>query len=110
MVYLKRLMYREGCQFSPADYGAMIKAYGQAHDIQQVWATWRRMSKQHIMPTEITLGCMVEALVKNRRAEDAYQLVQEIWAENHQRQLINTVTYTTLLKGFQKQPARALAL
>merc|ERR1719277_910473 len=53
---------------------------------------------------------MIEALVRNQKAEEAWQLLQDLWADSCQRSLINTVTYTTVLKGFGKQPKRVLAL
>merc|ERR1719277_1347865 len=53
---------------------------------------------------------MIEALVRNQKAEEAWQLLQDLWADSCQRSLINTVTYTTVLKGFGKQPKRMLAL
>jgi len=81
-------------------YGSMIKAYGQAHDIEQVWSLWDEMAKRQVRPTSITLGCMVEALVMNRRCDQAYELVESISADASQKALLNTVIYSTILKGF----------
>lgn len=93
-------------------YGSMIKAYGQARDVTQVWSLWKEMISREVRPTSITFGCMVEALVINGSTEEAWRLVQELWEEEQHRSLVNTVIYSTILKGFvlSKQPDRLMAL
>merc|ERR1719375_1419002 len=59
-------------------YGSMIKAYGNAGDVDHVWQLWREMIDRNVMPTSITVGCTVDALVKNGWVEDAWKMVQEI--------------------------------
>merc|ERR1719213_686436 len=59
-------------------YGSMIKAYGQARDVERIWELWNELEQRHVRPTAITLGCMVDALVTNRRAEEAWDLVTRI--------------------------------
>merc|ERR1719473_1614709 len=78
----------------------MIKAYGQAQDVEQVWVLWHEMSKRQVRPTSITLGCMVEALVTNGCAEEAWGLVEKISEDEGLQPLLNTVIYSTILKGF----------
>jgi len=97
---------------SAPTYGSMIKAYGQAHDIDQVWALWDEMGRREVRPTSITLGCMVEALVMNRFADQAWELAQKLWNDDTQKSLLNTVIYSTILKGFAmaKRPDRLMAL
>merc|ERR1719346_934765 len=46
-------------------YGSMIKAYGQARDVARVRELWQEMEEQGVKPTDITLGCLTEALVIN---------------------------------------------
>jgi len=91
-------------------YGAMIKAFGQAGCVERIWALWDEMQVKGVEPTEITLGCMVEALVANSEADAAWRLVQEIWQDEDRRRLVNTVTYSTLLKGFYNKPEKVEAL
>jgi len=93
-------------------YGCMIKAYGQVHDMKNVWNLWSEMIKYKIQPTAITLGCMVEALVINRCTADAWTLVQEMRGEESTRPLVNTVIYSTILKGFAyaKRTDKVMAL
>merc|ERR1719301_89268 len=89
-------------------YGSMIKAYGRARDIERVRELWGEMRRRNVRPTSITLGCMVDALVCNGYPEDALDLVREIRADEQSRDILNTVIYSTLLKGFaqSKQPER----
>jgi pentatricopeptide repeat protein len=66
------------------------------------------MRRRNVRPTSITLGCMVDALVCNGLPEGALDLVREIREETQSRDILNTVIYSTLLKGFaqSKQPER----
>jgi pentatricopeptide repeat protein len=93
-------------------YGSMIKAYGQAQDVNQVWELWNDMVDRQVKPTPITLGCMVEALVTNHCTEDAWRLVQKAWLDETLRGSVNTVIYSTILKGFSlsKQPDKVVEL
>jgi len=91
-------------------YGAMIKAFGQAGYVERIWALWDEMQFKGVEPTEITLGCMVEALVANSEADAAWRLVREIWQDEDRRHLVNTVAYSTLLKGFYNRPEQVEAM
>merc|ERR1719214_466406 len=81
-------------------YGSMIKAYGQARDVERLWELWNEMLQREVKPTAITLGCMVDALVKNSCVEDAWQLVHTLLQDEQMCSLVNTVIYSTILKGF----------
>merc|ERR1719456_818503 len=89
-------------------YGSMIKAYGRARDIERVRELWNEMRRRHVTPTSITLGCMVDALVSNGLPDEAFELVREIREESEFADILNTVIYSTLLKGFAqaRQPHR----
>jgi pentatricopeptide repeat protein len=89
-------------------YGSMIKAYGKARDVEKVWELWTMMRQRNVKPTSITLGCMVDALVKNDQPDSAFDLVQEVKQDPVCRDTLNTVIYSTILKGFTlaKQPER----
>lgn len=91
-------------------YGSVIKSYGQAGKVDRVWDLWYEMKSKEVQPTEITLGCMVEALVINKEADGAWKLVHEVWDDESQRHLVNTVCYSTLLKGFSAQPEKIMAM
>merc|ERR1719440_2768485 len=81
-------------------YGSMIKAYGQAHDVERLWELWEEMMKRDVKPTAITLGCMVDALVKNGCVDDAWDLLNTMFHDEETSTLLNTVIYSTVLKGF----------
>merc|ERR1719160_2329525 len=93
-------------------YGSMIKAFGNGGDVDRVWQLWREMSERGVRPTSITVGCTVDALVKNGRAEDAWALVQELSSDEERGQYVNTVIFSTVLKGFAvaRQPKRIFAV
>merc|ERR1719242_2801882 len=91
-------------------YGAMIRAFGQAGYVERIWAVWDEMQSKGVEPTEITLGCMVEALVANTEADAAWRLVRKIWQDEHRRHLVNTVTYSSLLKGVADKPEQVEAM
>mmetsp|Transcript_148626 Transcript_148626/g.276890 ORF Transcript_148626/g.276890 Transcript_148626/m.276890 type:complete len:856 (+) Transcript_148626:102-2669(+) len=97
---------------SAPTYGSMIKAYGQARDVVQVWNLWGEMANDGVKPTAVTLGCMVEALVANKRTREAWQLVQALWLDEITRPLVNTVIYSTILKGFamSKESNKVMAI
>merc|ERR1719420_233828 len=89
-------------------YGSMIKAYGRARDIERVRELWMEMRRRHVTPTSITLGCVVDALVNNGFPDEALALVREIRDDDTCADILNTVFYSTLLKGFAqaRQPNR----
>jgi len=81
-------------------YGSMIKAYGQKGDMTRVHELWSEMEELGVKPTAITLGCMTEAMVMNNQADEALKLVRKQFDCKERRGCINTVIYSTLLKGF----------
>merc|ERR1719271_1694528 len=58
------------------------------------------MTQRGVRPTAITLGCMVDALVKNSAVESAWQLLHKLLEDENLNTLVNTVIYSTVLKGF----------
>merc|ERR1719169_295636 len=93
-------------------YGSMIKAYGQARDVERIWELWTEMTSRQVKPTAITLGCMVDALVMNQCVEDAFALVHKVWEDDENKDSVNTVIYSTILKGFkmQRQPDKVFSV
>jgi pentatricopeptide repeat protein len=86
-------------------YGSMIKAFGQAGQISQILELWAEMESRGVQPTQITLGCMTEALVRCGEAQKAWDLIHKLQQQQHSQQdeeaaTANTVMYTTVLKGF----------
>lgn len=81
-------------------YGAMIKAFGEQGHLHQVRELWAQLQAHNVKPTAITIGCVVEALVINKQGEEAWQLVQDQLQYPDRKSMINTVVYSTVLKGF----------
>lgn len=95
--------YKQGKCFTKLTaptFGSMIKAYGQVNDIVRVRELWSEMEEGGVKPTAITLGCMVEALVANGEADEAWELVHQQLENEERISIINTVVYSTVLKGF----------
>jgi pentatricopeptide repeat protein len=99
------------CLTAPT-FGSMIKAYGHARDVKRVWELWGQMLSHNVQPTAVTLGCMTEALVANGCTSDAWQLAQKMWNDKDTRPLVNTVIYSSILKGFAnaKETDKVMAL
>merc|ERR1719375_1525784 len=83
--------------------GSLIKAYGHAKDLDGVWRCWKDMRSKLIVPTSITLGCMIEAVVNNGDSEGAYELIQEMQQDEQCRDIVNSVIYCSILKGFARE-------
>ena len=81
-----------------ADASAFIKEQGKIGGVGNCWTIWNRLTSEGHTPNEITLGCMVDALVSNRQVFSAEQLVRQ-WKE---RVPPNTVVYSTLIHGWAK--------
>jgi len=101
-VMAKRKFQSSDIPLTAATYGSMIKVYGQSHAMDRVWELWTNMERHNVLPTSITLGCMVEALVTNGCHADALVIVRRMKTEDATRDLVNVVHYSTILKGFAK--------
>jgi pentatricopeptide repeat protein len=84
-------------------FGSLIKAYGHAGDVDGVWRCWKEMRSRHIKPSSITLGCMVEAVVRLGDTDGAYDLVQQIQDDDQCKGAVNSVIYCSVLKGFARE-------
>lgn len=90
-------------------YAALIKAHGTLKQIEKCHHLWYDMTEQRaMMPTDIVLGCMLDALVCNDSIDDAMTLFNT-WKE---RVPPNTVMYSTIIKGLAntRQSSRAMDL
>jgi len=82
---------------SVQSYGLIIKAYALMKQVKKCWSTWQEMTKDRgLLPTEVTLSCMLDAAVSAGQVEDAVELFGN-W-----RHLVplNTVVFSNLIKGF----------
>jgi len=81
-------------------FGSLIRAHGALNNIDGVWSAWRDMRGRGVLPTSVTLGCMVEALATNGCVDDAHNFIREQMADTQVRPLVNAVIYCSVLKGF----------
>lgn len=81
-------------------FGSLIKAYGAAHDMDGAWRCWKAMRTQHIKPTSITIGCMVEAVASNGDADGAYELISQLLEDPRCKSQINSVVFGSVLKAY----------
>jgi pentatricopeptide repeat protein len=78
-------------------YGLLIKAGSLLKRISFCWDLWTEMTQQrNLAPNDITLPCMLDAVIENRNIEDAFTLFKE-WKT---KVVYNTVIYSTRIKGF----------
>lgn len=95
---------RSGQQPDVRICGALIKAYAMLQDVSQCWRVWEELTEGRGMsPNDVTLGCMLDALVTNHWVSDAVALFRK-WkpskALESDEAKYHMVLYSTLIKGF----------
>jgi len=102
--YLKKQSSSKKVQVrGPHTYGSIIRAYGFVNDIAGAWETWKEMRQRRIVPTAVTLGCMVEAVVSNGDSEGGLELIRDMLSDAQCQPLVNAVVYCSVLKGFSHE-------
>eukprot|EP00929_Paragymnodinium_shiwhaense_P121936 TRINITY_DN9438_c0_g2_i2.p1 TRINITY_DN9438_c0_g2~~TRINITY_DN9438_c0_g2_i2.p1 ORF type:complete len:839 (+),score=235.45 TRINITY_DN9438_c0_g2_i2:187-2703(+) len=76
-------------------YGLLIKACSLLERVDKCHVLWREMTGKGIQPNQITLSCMIDALVCAGQAAEALRLFRK-WQPTIPA---NTVIYATLIKG-----------
>jgi len=82
-------------------FGSLIKAYGCARNIAGAWRCWKEMRSQHVKPTCVTIGCMVEAVATNGDVDGGYELIMSLHDEQCRDQ-VNAVVFGSVLKGYSR--------
>eukprot|EP00408_Alexandrium_pacificum_P066515 CAMPEP_0171177104 /NCGR_PEP_ID=MMETSP0790-20130122/12071_1 /TAXON_ID=2925 /ORGANISM="Alexandrium catenella, Strain OF101" /LENGTH=903 /DNA_ID=CAMNT_0011641999 /DNA_START=90 /DNA_END=2797 /DNA_ORIENTATION=- len=101
---LQRQRSSRGIQINGAHtFGSVIRAYGFLKDLEGAWDVWTEMRSRKIIPTSITIGCMVEAVVSNGDPEAGFELVHELLEDEKTKPLLNAIVYCSVLKGFTHQ-------
>jgi pentatricopeptide repeat protein len=92
-------------------YATVLKAYGHARALPDVWATWNDMLDRKVRPTEATFAAMVEACVANGAVEDAQRVFAEM-KEKIPDFATPASTYQTLIRVLvqRKQQDKALEI
>mmetsp|Transcript_13933 Transcript_13933/g.32684 ORF Transcript_13933/g.32684 Transcript_13933/m.32684 type:complete len:1078 (-) Transcript_13933:138-3371(-) len=81
-------------------FGSLIKAYGCAKNMDGAWRCWKEMRSQHVKPTSITIGCMVEAVVTNGDVDGGHELISTLLEDPQCREQVNAVVFGSVLKGY----------
>lgn len=89
--------------FGAHTFGSLIKAYGFVGDAGGVWRSWKEMRARRILPTAVTIGCMLEAVVTTGDSDGAYELLQSLEKDSECAPLLNSVIYCSVLKGFARE-------
>mmetsp|Transcript_98734 Transcript_98734/g.156100 ORF Transcript_98734/g.156100 Transcript_98734/m.156100 type:complete len:1093 (+) Transcript_98734:130-3408(+) len=98
---LEQLVGKSGITITGAHtFGSLIKAYGCAKDVAGAWRCWKEMRSQHIKPTSITIGCMVEAVVANGDVDGGYELLSQLLDDEQCREQVNSVVFGSVIKGY----------
>ena len=100
---------RSAVQASVRTYGLLIKACSVLKRTLSCWDLWGEMVKDRgLVPNEVTLGCMIDALVEAERVDAALAFFQE----RKPQVKCDTIIYSTLIKGFSSMgdAERAMAL
>merc|ERR1719324_288545 len=88
---------KAGMQLAPHTYASLIKANGTIHKVQRCRELWEEMTEvRGMQPSDVALGCMMDALVCNKAVAESLALFRE-WQDSVP---LNTVLYSTLIKGF----------
>merc|ERR1740123_2409013 len=90
-------------------YGLLIKACSVLKRTVRCWEFWKAMVEgSSVVPNDVTLGCMIDALVEASQVDEALVLFQE-WKSVV---ACDTIIYSTLIKGFSNMgdAERAMAL
>jgi pentatricopeptide repeat protein len=94
---LENMKTRAGMQLAAHTYASLIKAAGSLKQIQRCRDLWADMTElRRIQPTGVALGCILDALVCNGCVLEGVSLFRE-WED---RVEVNTILYSTLIKGF----------
>jgi len=58
-------MQLAGVKPSAVTHGILIKAYGQANQMDNAFHIFKRMKENNLVPNSVTYGCLLDACVKN---------------------------------------------
>eukprot|EP00916_Digyalum_oweni_P002514 GHVL01004617.1.p1 GENE.GHVL01004617.1~~GHVL01004617.1.p1 ORF type:complete len:839 (+),score=78.88 GHVL01004617.1:104-2620(+) len=105
-----QMMKDQGVQPTAVTYGTLIKAFGQAGDLSMCFKIWDEMKRRNISPTSVTFGCLMDACVNNGEMDRTMEVFEAMQQDNSI--VVNTILYTTLIKGFAKlkQVDKAMAI
>jgi len=106
-----RAFRSQGTVPSEHAYATVLKAYGHARALPDVFATWRDMLERKVTPTQATFAAMVDACVANGAVDDAIRVFSEMKTQIPDF-ATPAATYQTLIRVLvqRKQQDKALEM
>jgi len=80
-------------------YNTLMKGYAFVHDVEAMFRLMACMQERGVSATQVTYGILLDACVTRGDLESAGSVFEEMIAGGCK---MNTVLYTTLIKGFAK--------
>ena len=97
-VFLYDDMIKSDIKPSNVTYGIMIKGYGQYKNLSDALKSYEKMKSEGLKLNEVTLGCLIDTCIKCDNLNKALNILE---SENEVK--MNTIIYTTIIKGFTKE-------
>ena len=63
---------------SAVTYGILIKAYGQANQLDNAFNAFSKMRECKLRPNDVTFGCLLDACVKNNQIDRALSVFNDM--------------------------------
>jgi len=93
-----RHIQQQKVKVSVVTYGNVMKALGQAGRLRECFELWEGLKHTDLEPTAILYGILLDACINNGDLPRAMQVFEEAKSSD----AVNTVMYTTILKGFAR--------
>ncbi|CEM01049.1 unnamed protein product [Vitrella brassicaformis CCMP3155] len=93
-----RHIQQQRVKVSVVTYGNVMKALGQAGRLRECFELWEGLKHTDLEPTAILYGILLDACINKGDLPRAMQVFEEARSCN----VVNTVMYTTILKGFAR--------
>lgn len=108
MLTVFQLMEEFGVAVSAVTFGTLIKAFGQAGQLQHCQEAWQKMHHAQIPATVVSYGCYIDACLRNEDLASAERVFEQML---HAGVRPNAVIYTALIRGCaqRRQAGKALA-
>jgi len=87
------------CGKDVAPYNTLMKGLALSDDLDEVFRLRSRMQERGVEPTQVTYGILLDACVSRNDLESAAAVFHEMVTKGC---TMNTVLYTTLIKGFAR--------
>jgi len=95
----KQMLY-SGVVPSPVTFGILIKAYGNSGMLEKAFNIFETcIKKRGVIPNDVTYGCLMDACIKSNNINSLIKVYEQMKKDGVK---LNTILYTTLIKGFSR--------